>query len=131
MFHQMETLTMPILIALAAAIITGCVLHPLLLPFLLVRSFALQGLVLGLFISASLHFLGMFSNVPLFGQAAAYILITALSSYCAFNFTGSTPIANKSGVKKELKIAVPLYIGAAVAVLLLLVLYKISQEGLL
>ena len=131
MFHQMETLTMPIIIALAAAIITGCVLHPLLLPFLIVRSFALQGLFLGLLVSVCLHFSGMFSNVSVFGQAMTYVLISALSSYLAFNFTGSTPIANKSGVKKELKIAVPLYIGAAVAVLLLLVLYKISQEGLL
>jgi hypothetical protein len=131
MFHQMETLTMPILIALAAAIITGCILHPLLLPFLRVCSFALQGLVLGLLVSVCLHFSGLFSNVSVLGQAAAFVLIAALSSYLAFNFTGSTPIANKSGVKKELKIAVPLYIGAAVAVLLLLVLYKISQEGLL
>jgi CO dehydrogenase/acetyl-CoA synthase gamma subunit (corrinoid Fe-S protein) len=131
MFHQIETLTMPILIALAAAIITGCILHPLLLPFLRVRSFALQGLVLGLLVSVCLHFSGLFSNVSVFGQTASYVLIAALSSYLAFNFTGSTPIANKSGVKKELKIAVPLYIGAAVAVLLLLVLYKISQEGLL
>ena len=131
MFHQTETLTIPILIALAAAISAGCVLHPLLLPFLLVRSFALQGLVLGLFISACLHFSGLFSNVSVFGQTASYVLIAALSSYLAFNFTGSTPIANKSGVKKELKIAVPLYIAAAATTIILLVFYKFSGKGLL
>ena len=131
MFHRMATLTLPILIALTAGIFAGCVLHPLLLPFLLVRSFALQGLFLGLFASACFHFSGLFSNVSVFGQAAAYVLITALSSYLAFNFTGSTPIANKSGVKKELKIAVPVYIVSGAATIILLVLYKIFQEGLL
>lgn len=131
MFHQMATLAMPIFIALTTAIVAGCVLHPLLLPFLVVRSFAFQGLVLGLLASVCLHFSGVFSNVSVFGQTATYLLITALSSYLAFNFTGSTPIANKSGVKKELKIAVPLYIVSGAATIILLVLYKMRQEGLL
>lgn len=130
-FHQMWTLFGPIIAALVAAIVSGCVLHPLLLPLMPMRSFALQGLVLGLITGGLLQLSGIFAKGPLWAQAAAYLLIASLSSYCAFNFTGSTPIANKSGVKKELKIAVPLYIAAAVIMVILLVVYKISQEGML
>ena len=131
MFHRMLTLTIPVAIALCAAIVAGGILHPLLLPFLFVRSFALQGLFLGLLACAAAYFSGMLASASFFAQGGAYLLIAALSSYLAFNFTGSTPIANKSGVKKELRIAVPLYILAGVATLTLLVLHKISQEGLL
>lgn len=131
MFHHMWALFAPIFAALGAAIVSGCVLHPLLLPLMPVRSFALQGLILGLVVGALLHLSGLFSQSSIYAQAAAYLLIASLSSYCAFNFTGSTPVANKSGVKKELKIAVPLYIAAAAITAILLIIYKISQEGLL
>lgn len=131
MFHQMWVLFAPIIVALCAAIVSGCILHPLLLPLMPMRSFALQGLILGLVVGALLHLSGLFSQASIYAQAAAYLLIASLSSYCAFNFTGSTPIANKSGVKKELKIAVPLYIASAAITAILLIVYKISQEGLL
>ena len=131
MFRPMWSLTAPLIIALGAALVSGCVLHPLLLPLMPVRSFALQGFILGLLTGLLLHLSGLFSQSSTYAQAAAYLLIASLSSYCAFNFTGSTPIANKSGVKKELKIAVPLYIAAAAITAILLIVYKISQEGLL
>jgi hypothetical protein len=131
MFHQMWMLTAPIIIALCAAIGSGCVLHPLFLPIMPVRSFALQGLILGLISGGLLQLSGIFAKDSLWLQAALYLLIASLSSYCAFNFTGSTPIANKSGVKKELKIAVPLYIAVAAVTVVFLALYKISQERLL
>jgi hypothetical protein len=131
MFHQMAALVLPLVAALGTAIVAGCILHPVLLPFLFVRSFAFQGLILGILADILAHFSGVFSTMSIYGQFASYIAIPALSSYLAFNFTGSTPIANKSGVKKELKLSVPLYIAAGVATLILLVLYKISQEGLL
>jgi hypothetical protein len=130
MFHQMGLLTTPIIIALCAAIVTGCILHPMLLPFLVVRSFALQGIILGLLTSLLLNVSSVFTHSSIYMQVAANLLIVALSSYLAFNFTGSSPIANKSGVKKELKIAIPLYIAAAIT-FILLVLYKLSREGLL
>jgi hypothetical protein len=131
LFHQMWVLTAPIILALCAAIVSGCILHPLLLPLMRVRSFALQGIILGLVVGVLLHLSGLISQSSIYAQAALYLLIASLSSYCAFNFTGSTPIANKSGVKKELKIAVPLYIAAAAITAILLIVYKISQEGIL
>ena len=131
MFLPMWTLTAPIIAALGAAIISGCMVHPLVLPFMPMRSFALQGLVLGLIIDGLLHWSGIFASSPIGERAALYLFIAALSSYCAFNFTGSTPIANKSGVKKELKTAVPLYIAAAAITAVLLAVFKISREGLL
>jgi len=125
-------LTVPLAIGLALAIFTGSVLHPLVLPLFPMRSFAMQGLFLGLLCDGLLFISGIFSsNTSRFGMAAVYVLIAALSSYLAFNFTGCTPIANKSGVKKELKISFPLYIASGVVVLVLLVLYKLSFEGII
>ena len=131
MFGQMVHLTTPLLIGLGIGIFSGTVLHPMVMPFLIVRSFAVQGFMLGLISSLVVHFTGILSGVDLFGKIAVYLLIVALSSYQAFNFTGSTPIANKSGVKREFKIAIPLYIGTAIVTAVLAILYKISAEGLL
>jgi hypothetical protein len=130
-FRQMALLMLPILKVLVIAIATGTILHPLLLPFLPIRAFALQGVLLGLLAAGLEYYMGLFSGLSLYLTAALLILTVGLSSYLAFNFTGSTPIANKSGVKKEFKIAVPLYIGAAALTIILLVLYKLSMEGLL
>ena len=51
----------------------------------------------------------------------------SLSSYIALQFTGSTTFTSMSGVKKELKIAVPVYLTATALSLLILTIYKLSQ----
>ena len=57
----------------------------------------------------------------------AYLLFPALSSYIALQFTGSTTFTGMSGVKKELKIGIPLYIGAASVSLILMVVFKLRE----
>ncbi len=42
------------------------------------------------------------------------LLILALTSYIAMNFTGSSTYTSLSGVRKEMRLAVPLEIGAGV-----------------
>jgi hypothetical protein len=54
-----------------------------------------------------------------------------ISSYVALQFTGSTTFTGMSGVKKELKYAVPLYIMSAIISIVVLALYKVSQWRLL
>jgi CO dehydrogenase/acetyl-CoA synthase delta subunit len=131
LFKPLWEHTLPLLAALGVAIFSGAVLHPVLLPLFPLRSFALQGLSLGLLAGAFWFFSGFFSVASIYAILAIQILIAGLSSYIAFNFTGATPIANKSGVKKELRIAIPLYIVAVISVIVLLIAYKLSLEGLL
>ena len=131
LFKPMWEHSLPLLVALGVAIFSGAVLHPVLLPLFPLRSFALQGLSLGLLAGTFCFFSGFFSVASIYAILANQILIAGLSSYIAFNFTGATPIANKSGVRKELRIAIPLYIVAAISVIVLLIAYKLSLEGLL
>ena len=93
-------------------LVTGAVLTPILLPWLPGRAFALKGTVSGLGISLLL-LLGTgpysYSN----GLAAA-LSLTAVSSFAAMNFTGSSTYTSPSGVEKEMRKAIPLQIGAVI-----------------
>jgi hypothetical protein len=53
------------------------------------------------------------------------------SSYLALQFTGSTTFTNMSGVKKELKIALPVYLISAAISVLLLIIYKLYKLGVM
>jgi len=88
------------------AFLAGAVGIPILLPFVPTRSFALKGTTLGLL--WTLLFLGMYGQEwgPL-PDLAALLLLPAVSAFTALHFTGATPFTSRSGVKKELRYAVP------------------------
>lgn len=122
---------MPVVILGAAALFSGTFLTPLLLPWIPVRSFALKGFLVGAVITGALVFL-----VPAAALRSVYLLafsllfFPAISSYLALQFTGSTSFTSISGVRKELKIGLPLYIAAGAIALVLLVLYKLQDWGI-
>lgn len=97
-------------------IIAGCVVAPLLLPWLPGRAFAVKGILPGL--AAWLFFIFLRSATPWavsqsFLDPAAWLLILpAISAYLAMNYTGCSTFTSLSGVKKEMKWAVPLEIAA-------------------
>jgi len=104
------------LIAAASVIlgvISGTFLTPVLLPWLPFRAFWLKGAAAGLFFGLAMILLFFY---PMNGLAALalLLLIMALSSYLAMNFTGSTPYTSPSGVEKEMRRAIPLQSAAAV-----------------
>lgn len=107
------------------AIITGCVLTPTLLPWIPGRSFAWKGWLLGLFLAAAV-ILYSFPALPSnWSRALVYLLILpALSSYLAVNFTGASTFTSLSGVQRELKVALPAAIISAGFGVALLVLNK-------
>ena len=92
------------------ALLIGCVLTPLLLPWIPGRAFAWKGWLLGLIwtlILISLSWPGMLSVHWL--RAIAYLLILpSVSGYFAMNFTGSSTYTSFSGVLKEMRLAIPL-----------------------
>ena len=107
------------LLALLLGIIAGAFFTPLLLPWLPGRSFSLKGLFPG--IAGSVLFLalkGVTGAAPL--EIYAWVLmIPAVSTYLAMNFTGSSTFTSLSGVKKEMRRAVPLQIAGGVLGLIL------------
>jgi acetyl-CoA decarbonylase/synthase complex subunit gamma len=103
-------------VALGAAILAGAVLAPVFLPWLPGRAFSLKGFVAGLFVVAGLLSGGA---TPLhLSQAALWSLalsIPAMSAYLAMNFTGSSTFTSLSGVRKEMRFALPLEIAGTAA----------------
>jgi len=84
--------------AYAGAILTGTAL----LPYIPGRSFALKGWLLGLGWTAG--YLGLskrFKKGSRLLSAVELLILPALSSYLAMNFTGSSTYTSPSGVKKK------------------------------
>jgi len=106
---------------LLAGWLCGTVVTPILLPWLPGRAFALKGVGVGLLclLGCAWFVLGSgrdtAAEAPSWATVAAWILIIpAVTSFLAMNFTGSTTFTSLSGVLKEIRIALPLQIGAAV-----------------
>jgi CO dehydrogenase/acetyl-CoA synthase delta subunit len=108
--------------ALFTGVLSGSVLTPILLPWLPGRAFSTKGIVLGLLVGLVLILVwNANSTQPLISleNFAWLFVITALASYLAMNFTGASTYTSLSGVKKEMRWAVPVQIAIAVAGLLL------------
>ena len=108
--------------SLVSAFIGGTMIFPMLLPWLPGRAFSLKGLFMGLIaaVSAIIGFGHGWSGWPQVVESLSWVLmVTAVTSYLAMNFTGASTYTSLSGVKKEMGVAVPLQIsGAAVGLIL-------------
>jgi hypothetical protein len=104
-------------LAFLAAILAGVVLTPLLLPWLPGRAFSIKGLIPGCFIVAILLIFRWGDWITLGGRLeilAWLLLIPAISTFLAMNFTGASTYTSLSGVKKEMRLALPLEISAGI-----------------
>jgi hypothetical protein len=119
---------LPFLLLGLVSVLAGALVTPLLLPFIPFRSFAVKGWITGMLcVCLSAKFIAMprpFNAALLF---FTYLFFPLASSYIALQFTGSTTFTGMSGVKKELKISIPLYISGAVVSLVLLIIYKLGE----
>jgi acetyl-CoA decarbonylase/synthase complex subunit gamma len=103
----------PSLLGLLLAYVAGTVASPLLLPWLPGRAFSLKGVWPGIGL-ALLALLLVSADRGLLEVSAWMLIVPAISSFLAMNFTGSSTYTSLSGVKKEMKIAVPSQITAFV-----------------
>ena len=93
--------------AFLGAALTGVVIGPLLLPWLPGRSFSIKGALVGLgWVSVYVLLTGVHTG-NFIVTAAALIALPAVSAFYTLNFTGCTPFAARSGVKKEMRAALP------------------------
>ncbi len=101
-----------------SGLLAGSVLTPILLPWLPGRAFALKGIWPGL--ACAILFGGNFlTEVGPLNQAALLFEVTAISSYTAMNFTGSSTYTSPSGVEKEMRLAIPAQLAGIVLALTL------------
>ncbi len=118
----------PFLLLGLASIIAGSFITPVLLPFIPFRSFALKGWITGILLTLLVIFLFNLpeqKNILIF--TVAVLFFPMASSYLALQFTGSTTFTSMSGVKKELKIALPVYLISAALSIVLLIIYKLHK----
>jgi len=100
-------------LAIAAAILAGVILFPILLPWIPTLHFSTKGFILGALIALPFAIIEFFDNPSMVvwqraGWALTYILIlTPVTSYLALSFTGATTFTSKSGVKREIFAYIP------------------------
>jgi len=100
-------------LAVIAAVLTGIVLFPVLLPWIPTHNFSTKGFLLGML--AALPFaISPFIWCPdwswyhRLGQALEFLLaMPAVTAFIALNFTGSTTFTSRSGVKREMFAYIP------------------------
>jgi hypothetical protein len=114
------------------AVCIGTVFVPLLLPWIPFRSFAAKGMLIGAMTMLPAYFLtdSLFLG-SYFLSCAVILFFTAVASYAALNFTGCTPFTNISGVKKEMRYAVPAYVAACAVSGIFIILFKLNEWGVL
>ena len=97
--------------------LVGGILGPILLPFLPGRAFSVKGAVLGVLLVAGIGVYALFRQgafVSWIQAAACLTLVPSLTSFVLLNFTGASTFTSLSGVKHEMRFALPLQATAAV-----------------
>ncbi len=96
--------------ALMAGIVSGAVLTPVLLPWLPGRAFNTKGLFAGGLCAVSLWFVGHLQFLQPLDFISWISGLLSVSAFLAMNFTGSSTYTSLSGVRREMRWAVPLEI---------------------
>ena len=96
------------------ALLAGTVATPVLLPVIPGKAFSWKGWLLGLgWTAGTLKLFGRFKHDDRIKSTGELLLLPAVSSFAAMNFTGSSTYTSPSGVDKEMRKALPLIVGAA------------------
>ena len=99
-----------------AAFVGGGVIAPLLLPWLPGRMFSAKGASIGLAMACGAILAGWIPSATVGGKlaAAAWLLgMPAIAAFMTMNFTGASTYTSLSGVRREMRLAVPAQIVAA------------------
>jgi len=108
-----------VMVAYLGAVLSGTVITPIFLPWLPGKSFSIKGGIVG--IIWGVIFSLIITKQPYLVTIAICLGLSGVSAFYALNFTGSTPFTSRSGVKKEMRLALPVIGVAVVASVLLLI----------
>jgi len=113
----------PAILKAFLAYFAGIVITPLFLPYIPGRYFSVKGFFSGLLVF--IIYLQLSTGQNLLITISWFFIIGAISSFVAMNFTGSSTFTSLSGVRKEMKLFVPLQIIFAVTGIVLQVIGKL------
>lgn len=88
----------------AGALLAGSVLVPALLPWLPGRAFAVKSAAAGL---AAIAMLSPFLSLDAYQLGSRLFIYTAAASFVGLDFTGASTFTSLSGVRKEMRFAMP------------------------
>ncbi len=100
--------------ALVLSLLLGAVLTPILLPYLPGRAFSVKGFFLSIWGVLLLFIFFAGGNITFPEKVAWAFIVPAVTAYLAMNFTGASTYTSLSGVKKEMRWAVPVEIACGV-----------------
>jgi hypothetical protein len=130
LFDHAFALGSPFIIMGLGSVFAGAFLTPLFLPFIPSRSFVIKGWAVGMLVNMLvLKYFGTTLELTL--VIASVIFFPLLSSFIALQFTGSTTYTHMSGVQKELKLGLPVYISSLVITVILLSIHKLTLWGMI
>jgi hypothetical protein len=95
-----------VVVILLIAYISGTIITPFFLPWIPFRSFSAKGMFAGAIVVGTALLIVALNNV--IANVSIFLVGTAISSYLAMNFTGASTYTSLSGVRKEMKIFVPI-----------------------
>jgi len=116
----------PAIVRVFLAYLAGIVITPLFLPYMPGRHFSLKGFFAGALMFLIIMLLNS-STDNIIETISWFLIITVISSFLAMNFTGSSTFTSLSGVKKEMKISLPVQIAFALIGIILQVIGKFIQ----
>ena len=117
----LETSLFPVL-SILGGYVAGIVVAPLLLPYTPFRAFALKGAFWGILSSLVIKQFFQISNLEF---VAMGFIGVCIASFVTMNFTGSSTYTSLSGVKKEMKWAIPFQIAFASIGIILFIISKL------
>ncbi len=108
---------------LAASYVGAALAVPALLPFLPGRAFAVKGAVAGIALWGLCR--AAVGGWGALEAAAWFSIMVAVASFVALQFTGATTITSESGVRREMRVAIPCQAAGLAAGLCLFVIAKV------
>jgi hypothetical protein len=124
-FNNFSGKSVPALLNIFLAYISGVIVTPLFLPYLPGRMFSLKGFLSGILLFLILIFLNHAGD-NIYENGSWFLIITSVSSFLAMNFTGSSTYTSLSGVKKEMKVSLPFQLVFAVGGIFLQIVGKLN-----
>jgi hypothetical protein len=123
-------------LAWIAAVLTGVLVFPVLLPWVPTKDFSSKGFILGIIVALpfAIAFSLIQSEAPLWavllGGAAYLLALPPVTAFFSLNFTGSSTYTSRTRVMQEMARYVPVMVGMfSAGVILMLVLTVLRFIG--
>ena len=97
------------------AVIAGAVVGPVLLPWLPGRAFSVKGAFAGILWTFLVLWVRSITGYGIFNSLALLMILPAISAFLTLNFTGASTYTSLSGVRREMRIAMPVIIASAIS----------------